>query len=265
MVDAVYAIRYAQRDAVRRSENFYGGDPHDGPMPMAYYMWLIAAGESSVVVDTGFSAAVAAKRPGRELIADHREVLAQLGCPAEQVRDVVLTHLHFDHAGNLDSFPRARFWVQDAEMAFWTGRHAARGGFLHSVEPDDVTTAVRLNFARRLVFVDGEAEVGDGITVHRVGGHSAGLQVVRVQTRHGVVLLASDALHYYENLDLDRPFSTVHSLADMYGAFDRVRALAGPGAVIVPGHDPSVLERFPAVAGLPGVAVRVDPGAQRSA
>ena len=117
--------------------------------------------------------------------------------------------------------------------------------------------AVRLNFDGRLVFVDGDAQVAPGITLHRVGGHSAGLQVVRVQTPAGVVVLASDAAHYYENLDQDRPFSTIHSLADMYGAHDRVRALAGPDGVVVPGHDPAVLERFAAVPGLEGVAVRV--------
>lgn len=264
MVDAIYAIRYAQRDAVRRTENFYGGDPHDAPMPMAYFTWLITAGDSSVVVDTGFSEAVARKRPGRELVADHLRALAWLGAPAERVRNVVLTHLHYDHAGNLADFPQARFWIQDAEMAFWTGRHAARGGFLHSVEPEDVLSAVRLNFARRLVFVAGDAQVDDGVTVHRVGGHSAGLQVVRVQTRAGVVVLASDAVHYYENLELDRPFSTVHSLADMYEAFDRVRELAGPDGVIVPGHDPEVLERFPSVGGLQDVAVRIDPAGTNS-
>ena len=260
MVTGVYAIRYAHREAASRADNFYGGDPHDGPMPMSYYLWLVTTSGSTVVVDTGFSAEVARRRPGRELLADQTEVLARLGVDAAHVPDVVLTHLHFDHAGCLDRFPVARFWLQDDEMAFWTGRHAGRSGFAHSVEPDDVVAAVRLNFERRLVFVDGEAQVAPGVTVHRVGGHSAGLQVVRVQSESGVVVLASDGAHYYENLEQDRPFSTIHSLADMYRAFDRLRELAGDGGVIVPGHDPAVLERFPPVPGLEGVAVRLDSG-----
>jgi glyoxylase-like metal-dependent hydrolase (beta-lactamase superfamily II) len=253
---AVYAIRYAHREA-RRPDNFYGGDPHDGPMPMAYYTWLVVEGERAIVVDSGFSADVAARRPGRDLVCAPVDALGRLGVRAEAVADVVLTHLHFDHAGGLDDFPRARFWLQDAEMAFWTGRYAGRGGFAHSVEPDDVVRAVRLNFERRVAFVDADAAVTPSVSVHRVGGHSAGLQVVRVQTATGTVVLASDAAHFYENLDGDRPFSTVHSLADMYGALDRVHALAGPGGVVVPGHDPAVMDRFPAVAGLEGVAVRL--------
>ncbi len=190
-------------------------------------------------------------------MADQTETLVRMGVAPHQVRDVVLTHMHYDHAGCLESFPAARFWIQDAEMAFWTGRYAGRSGFSHAVEPDDIVAAVRLNFQRRLVFVDGDATVADGVTIHRVGGHSAGLQVVRVQTAEGVVVLAADAAHYYENLEQDRPFSTVHSLADMYGAFDRLHALAGAGGVIVPGHDPLVLERFAAVPGLEGIVVRV--------
>jgi len=94
--------------------------------------------------------------------------------------------------------------------------------------------------------------------VHRTGGHAAGLQVVRVQTAGGVVVLASDAAHLYENLEADRPTWIVHSLPDMYDAFDRVRELAGDGGVIVPGHDPEVVRRFPAAGtGLEDVAMRI--------
>ena len=257
-VHAVYAIRYAHREAVTRGQNFYGGDPHDGPMPMSYYTWLVVIDGGAVVVDTGFSPEVGAKRPGsRQFFGDQSAVLEQLGHDPAGIRDVVLTHLHFDHAGCTGRFPAARFWLQESEMAFWTGRYAGRASFLHGVEQDDVLDAVRLNFARRIKWVDGDAQLHPGVTLHRVGGHSAGLQVVRVETAAGVVVLASDAAHYYENIEQDRPFNSVHSLPDMYGAFDRVAELAGPDGVIVPGHDPAVVERFPSVENLDGVVVRI--------
>jgi glyoxylase-like metal-dependent hydrolase (beta-lactamase superfamily II) len=257
----VFAVRYARRDA-RRAEHFYGPDPpdpHDAPMPMDYYLWAVTGDDAPpVVVDAGFRPETARRR-GREMVADPIAVLGELGVDAAEVRDVVLTHLHYDHSGYLGAFPRARFWVQDVEVAFWTGRHAARGEIGRIVDPPDVVELVRLNFERRVRFVDGDEEMAPGISMHRVGGHSPGLQVVRVATARGPVVLASDAAHFYANLELDRPYAIVHSLPGMYDAFDRVRALAdGDDARIVPGHDPIVLERFAPPAGaLEGRAVEI--------
>ena len=101
----VYALKYAHH-ARRAAENFIGGDPHDGPMPLDYFVWLIRGGGREIVVDTGFSAAVAAKR-GRDHIRCPTSALRQMGVDARQVKDVVVTHLHYDHAGNFDLFPAA--------------------------------------------------------------------------------------------------------------------------------------------------------------
>ena len=259
----VFAIRHGRRDAVR-SEHFYDPsppDPHDAPMAMDYFLWAITGGEGPIVVDAGFRPETARRR-GRDVVADPIGVLARLGIAAAEVRDVVLTHLHYDHSGHLSAFPRARFWVQDDELAFWTGRHAGRGAIGQTVEPPDIVELVRLNFERRVRFVDGDEEMAPGVTLHRVGGHAPGLQVVRVQTGGGPVVIASDAVHFYANLEEDRPFAIVHSLPDMYAAFDRVRVLAdGDDARIVPGHDPLVLERHPPPrADLAGLAAEIAVG-----
>ena len=253
---AVYAVKYATREA-RRGEHFYLGDPHDGPMSMDYFVWAAVSPEQTVVVDVGFTAAVAARR-SRTHLRTPMDGLRLIGIDAAQVRHVILTHLHYDHVGNLDGFPAATFHVQESEMAFWTGRHAGRGHFRALVEPEDVLFLVRENFARRVLYVRETAEIVPGITVHRVGGHAAGLQVVRVPTARGNVVLASDATHYYANIDEDRPFSLVHALPEMYDAFDTVRALTDSPAHIIPGHDPLVMERYQAAGpGLDGIAVRI--------
>jgi glyoxylase-like metal-dependent hydrolase (beta-lactamase superfamily II) len=109
-------------------------------------------------------------------------------------------------------------------------------------------------------FVDEVTTVAPGITLHPVGGHSAGLQLVRVETGKGTLLLASDAAHFYENFEEDRPFSIVHSIADMYRAFDRMHELVDDPRNIVPGHDPLVFERYPACSpDLEGYAVEITP------
>lgn len=244
----VFAVRYARRDG-RRADHFYGPDPpdpHDAPMAMDYFLWAIAGDGPPIVVDAGFLPETGRRR-GRETVADPIAVLAALGIDAAEVRDVVLTHLHYDHSGHIAAFPRARFWVQDAELAFWTGRHAARGEIGRTVEPADVVELVRLNFERRVRFVDGDEEMAPGVSLHRVGGHAPGLQVVRLARPAGPLVLASDAVHFWENLELDRPFAVLDSVPGAYDAFDRVRALAGgDDRRIVPGHDPLVLERWAA-------------------
>jgi glyoxylase-like metal-dependent hydrolase (beta-lactamase superfamily II) len=253
---AVYAIKYAERPAMRR-ENFHGGDPHDGPMPMDYFVWAAVSRQHTVVVDTGFTAEVAARR-GRQHLRCPTDGLRGLGIEAAEVRHVVLTHLHYDHAGNLELFPAATFTVQDDELAFWTGRYARRAQLRLHVEPEDVVHLVRENFRGRLRFADETQEVVPGITVHRVGGHTRGLQVVRVSTARGQLVLASDATHFYANIEEDRPFSVVTDLVQMYGAFDILRSLARSTEEIIPGHDPLVMERFPpASPDLAGIVARL--------
>jgi glyoxylase-like metal-dependent hydrolase (beta-lactamase superfamily II) len=252
----VYAIKYATREA-RSGEHFYGGDPHDAPMPMDYYVWAVVSPERTIVVDAGFTAEVAARR-GRKHLRCPTEGLEALGINCARVPYVILTHLHYDHVGNLDKFPEATFVVQEAEMAFWTGRYAGKEHFRNIVETDDVVYLVRENFEGRLRFVAGSEEVVPGIEVHWAGGHSSGLQVVRVKTARGFVVLASDATHFYANVEEDRPYSIVSELAQMYGAFDVVRSLADSPAHVVPGHDPLVMQRYPAAKkGLDEVAVRI--------
>ena len=252
----VYAIRYATREA-RSGQHFHGGDPHDAPMPIDYFVWAAVSDEHTVVVDSGFTAEVAAKR-GREYLRCPTEGLHEIGVDCERVACVILTHLHYDHVGNLEKFPEATFVVQEEEMAFWTGHYAGREHFRHTVEVEDVIHLVRKNFEGRLRFVDGNEEIVPGIEVYRAGGHSAGLQMVGIETEKGNFILASDATHFYANLEEDRPFSIVHDLSRMYGAFDLVRSLADSPAHVVPGHDPRVMERFPAARkGLEGVVARI--------
>jgi glyoxylase-like metal-dependent hydrolase (beta-lactamase superfamily II) len=128
----------------------------------------------------------------------------------------------------------------------------------HSFEVEDVCGIVRMTFADRVVFHDGDAELSPGVTLHACGGHSMGLQCVRVNTARGSVVLASDVSHFYENMERGRPFTTAFHVGDMLEGFDRLRALAPSPRHIVPGHDPEVMRRYPAAPGLEGIAVRLD-------
>jgi glyoxylase-like metal-dependent hydrolase (beta-lactamase superfamily II) len=253
----VYAVKYAERDA-HRAEHFLGGDPHDTPMPMDYFVWAIVGPDKTWVVDTGFAELDAATRQ-RRLLRPVTDALATVGVEAASVSDVIITHLHYDHVGGHQQFPNARFHLQDREMAFATGRHMTHRALNHAFTPSHVADMVMLVHEGRVVFHDGDDELAPGLTVHLVGGHTNGLQVVRVRTNIGWLVLASDATHYYENFEAERPFPIVFDVGAMLDAYSTLQCLADQPELVVPGHDPLVLERFEvARAGLEGVAVRLD-------
>lgn len=253
----VFAIKYAQREA-RRAEHFIGGDPHDAPMPMDYYVWLIRDSERVFLLDTGFTAAMAAQRK-REYLRSPKEGLALLGVQAEAISQVLISHMHYDHAGTLADFPNATFHIQDEEMRFVTGRYMRHGRFKPSFEVEDVVGMVKLNFKGRVEQHKQDFELADGITLHHVGGHTPGLQIVRVMTKRGWVVLASDAAHYYEHLRENKFFVAAYNLGNMIDAYRTAERLAASPDHIIPGHDPEVMRIYPAVSKeLEGIIVRLD-------
>lgn len=253
----LYAIRYATRDG-RRDENFMGGDPHHGAMPMDYFVWVAVGPSGTIVIDTGFNAEVA-KRRGRDFLRCPVQSLSLIGVDPADVGDVILTHLHYDHVGNFDLFPAATFHLQEAEMHYASGRYMKYARLADSFEVEDICGMVRLNYARRVAFYQGDAELYPGIKLHKAGGHSAGLQFVTVNTCRGVVVLASDVSHFYENLETMRPYPRAFHVGDMLEGFDKLVTIAPSLAHIVPGHDPAVLLRYgPPNEPLRGAVVRLD-------
>ncbi|MFM1886708.1 MAG: hypothetical protein RL026_1865 [Pseudomonadota bacterium] len=245
-MDSVYeihAIRYGHLDRTA-AHNFLGGDPHDGPMPLDYYVWAIVGRGQAVVLDTGFDLATGGLR-GRQLLRPVAEGLAAVGVAAATVRDVVISHMHYDHAGNHDLFPQARYHLQDDEMAFCTGRAMCHPVMRAPFEAADVQAMVGRLFAGRVVFHEGDSELMPGITLHKVGGHTRGLQVVRVRTARGWVVLASDAAHFYANWQQGRPFPILDSVPAYLEAYRTIERLAGSPDHVIPGHDPLVLQRYP--------------------
>lgn len=253
----IYAIRYGHHDR-KAAENFIGGDPHDALQPLDYYVWAIVGASGVLILDTGFDAAMGKKR-GRTMVKPVHEGLRALGIDAGAVETVIVSHMHYDHVGNYDLFPRARYHLQDLEMAYATGRYMCHAAMRMPFELDDVIAMVRKVFAGRATFHDGEDEIVPGVSVHHIGGHSKGLQCVRVKTRRGHVVLAADAAHLYAHMETGRIFPTTYNLAEVVEGYQTLRKLATSREHVVPGHDPMVLARYPAAKpGLEGWIVRLD-------
>ena len=254
----IYAVRYAHHNRMAR-ENFMVGDPHDdSPMPLDYYVWGLISEDRTIVVDTGFDQPMADKR-GRTLLKPLMGGLRGVGIEPASVKDVLITHMHYDHCGNHDFFPSARFHVQDREMKFATGRYMAHAAMRIPFEEEDVVAMVRRVFRGRVVFHDGDEEIAAGVSVHHVGGHTMGMQIVRVNTRRGVVVLASDSSHLYANMEREIPYPIAYNVGEVLEGYRRARTLASSPGHIIPGHDPLVMERYPAASsGLEGWVARLD-------
>jgi glyoxylase-like metal-dependent hydrolase (beta-lactamase superfamily II) len=254
----ITAIRYAHLGNRHPGESFILADPHEFGPDLDYFVWVLRRGDSTWLIDTGFAQEAATRRK-RDLLRNPADALPLIGLDAKQITDVILTHLHYDHAGNLDRFPKARFHLQDREMAYGTGRCMCHKVLRHPFDLADILKMVEHVFHDRAVFHDGDAELVSGLTLHRVGGHSAGLQIARVWTKRGWVVLASDASHLYANFQQRRPFPVVCNVAEMLEGYNTLYRLADSPDHIVPGHDPLVMKYYPAASReLEGVAVRLD-------
>ena len=256
-VHEIYAVKYGHHDR-RAAENYIGGDPHDINQPLDFYVWAITGPHGTFVVDTGFDEAMAKKRQ-RHITRPAAEGLKALGIAPDSVKNVIVTHLHYDHTGNYDLFPNARYHLQDEEMAYATGRCMCHAHLRLTFEVEDAVAMVRKVFAGRVTFHDGADEIAPGIEVHRIGGHSKGLQCVRVKTARGPVVLASDTTHLYAHVEQGRVFPITYNVGEVLEGYQTLKRLADGMSRVVPGHDPLVLARYPAAKpGLEGWVARLD-------
>jgi glyoxylase-like metal-dependent hydrolase (beta-lactamase superfamily II) len=240
----VYALCFARVRERRIHDNFMRRDMHDGPMPMDFNIWIVRNAHRTILVDTGFGKRAATAR-GRPLDVDPVEALVQIGIDPDAIEDIALTHLHFDHAGNIERFAKARFHVQDAEVAFATGGCMCEASLRYPFDVEDVVAFVRHTYAERVRFHDGDAAPWPGISLHAVPGHTLGMQAVRVITARGPVVLASDSSHFYANLLRRAPFVVTVDAPATLRSYDRLLELAGSIERVIPGHDPRVRALYP--------------------
>lgn len=240
----VYALKYGSSAKRVRTDSFIFDVDYSKQHVIDYFIWILKNGDRTILVDTGFDADEAAVR-NRSLMRTPGEAVRDFGINPDDIDTVIITHLHYDHAGGLRQFPNAQFHLQAAEMAYATGPCMCHDTLKMPFTGQHVCDMVNHVFSGRVTYYDGVGEVAPGITVHCVGGHSRGLQVLQVMTENGPMCLASDATHFYENFITGKPFPIVVDLEIMLNGFKTIQELAVNRDFVIPGHDPLVCEHFP--------------------
>jgi len=258
-VQSVWSVKYGER-VVRKSDVFhdYGsyGLP-DGDLDMDYNFWVLRANDSIILMDTGYDI-TARDWLGEISVTPTPDGLALLGINPLEVKMVITSHFHYDHIGYLALFERAEIVSGQKEYDYWFAKrdtNALEGEFTTDENLVPVEKAMRDG---RLHLITDEEEVFPGITVYQLGGHCPGELVAKVDTDAGTLILASDAAHFYEQLEHEWPFFAFTDLNEMRNALSFILKLASEtGATIVPGHDARTRERFAPAPGAAGAIATV--------
>jgi glyoxylase-like metal-dependent hydrolase (beta-lactamase superfamily II) len=246
----VYAIRYATLPDFPVASLVAGADA-SRRMDIAMTVWLLEATDGrAALVDAGFHREkFLAKWKPRDFVRPS-DAVAKMGVPREDVSDIVISHVHWDHLDGADLFPNATIWIQREEYEHYVddaGRPRAA-----AIDPEDAAMLARFEKEDRLELVDGDdQEIAPGIKVYTGGRHTYASQYVAVRTPRGTVVLASDNVYLYENLERGAPIAQTVDAEANRRAQKRMFALASSPGLVVPGHDPLIFERFPLVR--PGV------------
>jgi glyoxylase-like metal-dependent hydrolase (beta-lactamase superfamily II) len=243
----IYAVKYAG-PFIRQGALVMWMKDWEKVVMINYYIWCVKGAGDPVIVDAGVSPKLAGEKELTGYV-NPAEVLLRIGVKADEVRHVVITHLHFDHSSGVSLFPNAIFYVQKEEYRFWLKdpivSHPVFKQFL-----DEASNAylASLEGTDRLVLLNGDQEILPGIQCLLAPGHSVGLQAVAVETAKGIAVLGSDCAYNFQNYREDWPSSLIMDLVAWTRTYKKLRGRASSIDLIFPGHDVIMSENYPEVA-----------------
>jgi len=202
-----------------------------------HYLWCLKGPEETVIVDAGASPQMALERNLNGFVSP-AEVVSRIGVKSDEVRHVILTHMHWDHMGGVGLFPNATFYVQESEYLFWTRDPLVnRPAIKHFIDGAACSYLASLEGSSRLVCLRGDRKVLPGIQCLEAPGHTIGLQAVAVNTAQGTAILGSDCAHIFRNYREDWPSAFIFNLADWLRSYEKLRSRVSSLDLLFPGHD----------------------------
>jgi glyoxylase-like metal-dependent hydrolase (beta-lactamase superfamily II) len=245
----VYAVRYATLANFPVASLVAGAD-RQRRLDIAMTIWVLKGADGRIaIVDSGFHRDRYFQQFTVKDFVRPSDAIAPLGLKPQDVTDILLTHMHWDHAGGIDLFPSARVWIQKDEYDYYTGAAWQAPNTHGGIDAEDVLEIVKRNTQGQVSFVRGDDDTSLSGLAFGIGGrHTWQSQFVTAQTRSGrTVVLASDNMYLYENLDTHKPVAQTLDAASNLRTQDRMRSLASDATLVIPGHDPAVFDRFPKV------------------
>jgi len=247
-IHEVFALKYAgpfeRKLAMALFNTGWNEDIH-----INFYTWVIRGQDGAItLVDTGAGPSLAKERNLKNFTPPE-ELVARLGVNSDQVDKVVITHMHYDHVGGMEVFPRiypkAKFYVQKKEFDFWMRSPISKRAPFKGLRGDAGSNALAaLAGSGRLIMVDGDKAIGPDMTLLLTPGHTPGLQSVLLHTAKGKAVVASDSAHLARSFKDDVPSSLITDLPAWMVSFDKLRAAAALENIF-PGHDALMLDNYP--------------------
>ena len=221
----------------------------DGSVTLPVPAWLIRHRRGLVLFDCGMHPDLSRDTPMRERVSRNFEVdmgpgetlrrrLADRQVDVTDIAVVVLSHLHFDHAGGLVQIPDARVVVQEAEWAAGLDDELRRGNGFRRGDYD---------LGHEVLTISGDHDLfGDGTVVClSTPGHTPGHQSLRLQLDSGEVVLCADCA-YFERTLAGGPLPPFgHDTAQQARSIARLIDHRRAGSRLIPGHDTTTLHALP--------------------
>ena len=243
----IYGIRYATLKDFSVAGLVAGADK-SRKMDIAMMIWLIKGGGRNILFDCGFYREQFMRQWHPADYERPSVALERAGLKPEDITDVIISHIHWDHADGFDLFPKAKIWIQKDELEYYAGE-AWQGHPRTAADPEDIVALVKANTEGKVELVNGDAqEIIPGVTCYIGGKHTYQSQYVSVSTAAGMVVLASDNAYLNENLEKHVPIAATLDAQSNLRAQDRMKQLAASPKLILTGHDPAVMKNFPEVA-----------------
>jgi glyoxylase-like metal-dependent hydrolase (beta-lactamase superfamily II) len=247
----VYGIRYATLKNFSVAGLVAGADK-SRKEDIAMYIWLVKGGGHNILFDCGFYRDQFMRQWHPADYQRPDEALKNAGLKPEDITDVVISHIHWDHADGFDLFPNAKIWIQREELEYYAGEAWQGGKRRTAADPDDLLGLVKLNTQGKVNLVHGDnQEILPGIICYTGGKHTWQSQFISVETAGGRVVLASDNIYMYENIEKHVPIAATLDPESNLRAQDRAKQIASSPKFVLPGHDAAVMKNFPEVG--PGV------------